>query len=109
MYYYTISVDEEELKAAIDDLKERVNAPFNHGIKPIKPFSIVVTQEEIPCETMKGSFIRFHLVVTPEFRAKNEKQAWKFCQMMTDAAIEVKKMNDNNWMLMPAPAKGMRH
>lgn len=103
MYYYTISIDEQGLKDTIDDLTARINEPFDKGLKPVRPFQILTTEESMDAPTMGGRFVRFHLVVVPGFVAKNEKQAWKFCDMMRTAALEVKKMNNENYVVVQPP------
>lgn len=104
--YYTISIDEAEKDDITADLEERVNEPFDKGLKPVRPFQILTTEEPIGSPTMGGSFVRFHLVVVPGFEPKNEKQAWKFWGMLANAAREVKKLNDENYVVIP-PARRM--
>ena len=100
-WYYTVTIDENDLKAAIEDLTTRINSKF----KRVKPFRIVCETEPMDEETMKGEFIRFRLVVTPDFSVKNEAQAWKFCQTMREAADEVQEMNNQNYVLAPPPPR----
>lgn len=102
MYYYTISIDQEGIDEEVEALIGRVNAPF----KKRKPFSIVTTEEQM-CETMAAKVARFHLVVTPDFVVKSERQAWAFCQNMRAAAEEVQAMNDANYVITPPPSKRM--
>ena len=100
MYYYTVSIDENEMVALLDDLRERINA-FS---KRRRPFSVVVTQEQLD-ENMAAQVARFHLVVTPDFVVKNERQALQFCEHMKEAAEEIQAMNEANYVVVPPPSR----
>lgn len=100
MWCYTLSLDAESLKEAVEDLTNKANTAF----KKTKPFRIIVEEEpmkETLGESMGGSFVRFSLAVTPNFTVKNERQAMRFCQLMKEAAEEVEKMNAANYVLVP--------
>ena len=101
MYYYTISIDSAEMEEILRDLDERINA-FS---KRRKPFSVLVTEEEMG-ETMGGKMSRFNLVVSPNFEVKSERQALKFCQNLRAATDELQKMNDANYVVVPPAKRG---
>ena len=96
MYYLTTTIDELSMADLINDTALRINA----NMRKCQPFGIVRTEEPLdPINMPWVDVSTFYLVLTGEAAAKNAKQEANFMAAMMEAAEEVRRLNEGNYIV----------